>query len=108
MDDKLGEALRQYAAANFSGVLQVDGRPGGTIYFSSGRISACETSGAPSLEVVLLRSRRIAEADWDAAFTAAAVGDRQITATVTGAGTVRAGDISNTIGPQNQVLASQP
>ncbi len=93
MDDKLGEALRQYAAANFSGVLQVDGRPGGTIYFSSGRISACETSGAPSLEVVLLRSRRIAEADWDAAFTAAAVGDRQITAELVGRELIHAGEL---------------
>jgi hypothetical protein len=93
VDDKLGDALRQYAADNFSGVLQVDGRPGGTIYFSSGRISACETSGAPSLEVILLRSRRIAEADWDAAFTAAAVGERQITAELVGRELIQAGEL---------------
>lgn len=93
VDDKLADALRQYAAANFSGVLQVDGRPGGTVYFSSGRISACETSGAPSLEVVLLRSRRIPETDWDAAFTAAAVGERQITAELVGRELIQAGEL---------------
>jgi hypothetical protein len=91
--DTLADALRQYAAANFSGVLQVDGRPGGTVYFSSGRISACETSGAPSLEVVLLRSRRIAEADWDSAFTAAAVGRRQLTAELVGRELIGAGEL---------------
>jgi hypothetical protein len=78
-DDKLADALRRYAAAKFSGVLRVDGQPGGTIYLTDGRISACETSGAPSLEVILLRSRTVAESDWDAAFTAAAVGERQLT-----------------------------
>src|SRR5580698_6653692 len=78
-DDKLADALRQYAAARFSGVLRVEGKPGGTIYLTDGRISACETSGAPSLEVILLRSRTVAESDWDAAFTAAAVGERRMT-----------------------------
>ncbi len=76
---KLADALRQYAAARFSGVLHVDGRPGGAIYLMDGRVSACETSGAPSLEVILLRSRRISESDWDAAFTAAAVAGRPMT-----------------------------
>ena len=76
MDGKLADVLRQYAAARFSGVLQVDGRPGGTIYLADGGVCACETSGAPSLEVILLRSRRISESDWEAAFTAAAVAGR--------------------------------
>jgi hypothetical protein len=93
VDDKLTGALRQHATANFSGVLQVDGRPGGSVYFSSGRISACETSGAPSLEVVLLRTRRIAEADWDAAFSAAAVGRRQVTAELVGRELIGAGEL---------------
>jgi hypothetical protein len=79
-DGKLAAALRQCAAAKFSGVLQVDGQPGGNIYLTDGRISACETSGAPSLEVILLHSQRVPEPDWDAAFTAAAVGERQMTA----------------------------
>jgi hypothetical protein len=78
VDGELADALRQYAAARFSGVLQVDGLPGGAIYLTDGRISACETSGAPSLEVILLRSRRISESDWDAAFAAAAVAGQQM------------------------------
>jgi hypothetical protein len=92
-DGKLADALRQYAAASFSGVVQVDGQPGGTIYLSGGRISACETSGAPSLEVLLLRSRRISESDWDAAFTAAAVGKRQLTAELVGRDLIGAGEL---------------
>jgi hypothetical protein len=92
-DGKLADALRQYAAASFSGVMQVEGQPGGTIYLSGGRISACETSGAPSLEVLLLRSRRISESDWDAAFTAAAVGNRQLTAELVGRELIGAGEL---------------
>jgi hypothetical protein len=79
-DGKLAAVLRECAAARFTGVLRVDGQPGGTIHLADGMISACETSGAPGLEVVLLRSRRISVADWDAAFTAAAVSDREMTA----------------------------
>jgi hypothetical protein len=78
VDDWLTEMLRDRAAAKFSGAVRVDGQPGGIIHFVDGRISACETSGAPGLEVILLRSRRVSVADWDAAFTAAAVGGRQI------------------------------
>ena len=90
-DGNLADALRQYAAAAFSGVVRVDGQPGGTIYLSGGRISACETSGAPSLEVILLRSRTISESDWDAAFTAAAVGKRPLTAELIERGLIGAG-----------------
>ena len=79
-DGKLAAVLRECAAARFTGVLRVDGQPGGTIHLAGGMISACETSGAPGLEVVLLRSRRVSVADWDAAFTAAAVRDREMTA----------------------------
>jgi len=92
-DGKLADALRQYAAARFSGVLRVDGQPGGTVYFTDGRIAACETSGAPSLEVILLRSRAISESDWDAAFTAAAVGERQMTDELTERALLGAGEL---------------
>jgi hypothetical protein len=78
VDDRLTDMLRDRAAAKFSGAVRVDGRPGGIIHFVDGRISACQTSGAPGLEVILLRSRRVSVSDWDAAFTAAAVGGRQI------------------------------
>jgi hypothetical protein len=74
----LTDVLKERAATKFSGALRVDGQPGGIIYFVAGRISGCETSGAPSLEVILLRSQRVSVSDWEAAFTAAAVGRRQM------------------------------
>lgn len=71
-DGPLEDALKECATARFTGVLRVDGVPGGTIHLSGGGIGACDTPGAPSLEVVFLRSQMIGEADWDAAFTSAA------------------------------------
>jgi hypothetical protein len=93
VDEKLADALRQYDAARFSGVLQVEGQPGGTIYLTDGRISGCETSGAPSLEVLLLRSRTVSEPDWDAAFTAAAVNERLMTDELTERALLGAGEL---------------
>lgn len=78
-DSMIGDALREYAASRFTGVLRVEGQPSGNIYLEDGGISGCETGGAPSLEVVLLRSRRISEADWNATFSAAAVAERPMT-----------------------------
>ena len=92
-DSKLADALRQYATDRFSGDLQVDGQPGGTIHLTDGRISACETSGAPSLEVILLRSQRVSETDWDAAFTAAAANERQMTTELVDRGLLGAGEV---------------
>jgi hypothetical protein len=89
---RLGDALREYATARFSGVLRVDGRPGGILYLADGGIAGCETPGAPSLEVVLLRSRRVAEADWEAAFGGAAVSGRPMTAELVQRGLLGAGE----------------
>jgi hypothetical protein len=72
--DSLRRALLDGAAGRLSGVLRVAGRPGGTVHFSDGRIIAAETPGAPSAEVMLLRSGQIDELGWDAAFAAAATG----------------------------------
>ncbi|HEY0934532.1 MAG TPA: hypothetical protein VGD91_12395 [Trebonia sp.] len=91
-DSHFGHALREYAAAGFSGVLRADGRPGGTVYFADGQISACATPGAPGLEVILLRSGRISESDWNAAFLAAAVGGRPMTADLVESGLLGAGE----------------
>jgi hypothetical protein len=88
----LEDALRQYAAHRFSGLLLVTGQPGGTVYLADGDISGCETPGAPSLEVILLRSLRVSEADWNAAFTAAAVAGRPLTAELVGQGLLGAGE----------------
>jgi hypothetical protein len=93
VDGKLADALRECAAARFTGVLRVDGQPGGTIYLVDGGIAACETPGAPGLEVILLRSRRVSVADWDAAFTAAALGDREMTAELIDRGLLGAGEV---------------
>jgi hypothetical protein len=92
-DGTLADALRQCSADKFSGVLRVDGQPGGAIHLTDGRICACETSGAPSLEVILLRSRRVSESGWDTAFTAAAVGQRQLTAELVARDLLGAGEL---------------
>jgi hypothetical protein len=92
-DGGLDGRLRDYAAARFSGLLRVDGQPGGAIHFVEGGISACETSGAPSLEVLLLRSGRVAESDWSAAFAQAAIADRPMTAELVERGLLGAGEV---------------
>lgn len=89
---RLADALREYTAGEFSGALRVDGRPGGMLYFAGGGISGCETSGAPGLEVILLRSGRVTEAEWDAAFTAAAIAGRPLTDEVVERGLLGAGE----------------
>ena len=71
----LRQALKDCAADGLSGVLEVTGEPGGTIYFSGGGVIAIETPGAPSPEVILLRSHQIPEPDWAAAFAASAAGE---------------------------------
>ena len=68
----LREALTVCAAAGMSGVLRVTGDPGGAIHLADGRLAAIETPGAPSPEVLLLRSHRVSESGWDTAFAAAA------------------------------------
>lgn len=68
----LREALMVCTAAGLSGALRVNGNPGGTVFFADGRVAGIETPGAPSAEVLLLRSHRVTESGWDAAFAAAA------------------------------------
>lgn len=73
----LRDALMVCAAAGMSGVLRVTGEPGGAIHLADGLVTAIETPGAPSPEVLLLRSHRVSESGWDEAFAAAAAsGDR--------------------------------
>lgn len=86
-------AVREHAEARFSGVLRIDGNPGGVVHFVDGGITACKTPGAPSLEVILLRSGRIAESGWDASFTASAVSDRPMTAELVERGLIGAGEL---------------
>jgi hypothetical protein len=68
----LREALMVCAAAGMSGILRVTGDPGGAIHIADGLVAAIETPGAPTPEVLLLRSHRVTESGWDEAFAAAA------------------------------------
>ena len=89
----LGEALADCAAAGFTGVLNVIGAPGGTIYLTGGAVAAIETSWSPSAEVIMLRSGRVAEADWEAAVRGGGRGPRSPGAELVRRGLVGAGEL---------------
>jgi hypothetical protein len=81
------------AAAEMQGVLRVTGNPGGAIHLAGGKVAAIETPGAPSPEVLLLRSHRVTEADWDEAFTDAATSDRPMSAELVARELVGSGEL---------------
>lgn len=89
----LREALGVCAAAGMSGALRVTGHPGGAIHFADGQVVAIETPGAPSPEVLLLRPHRVTESDWDAAFAAAAVAGRPMSAELVARQLMGAGEL---------------
>lgn len=89
----LREALIVCAAAGMSGVLRVTGTPGGAVHLADGLVTAIDTPGAPGPEVLLLRSRRVPESGWDAAFTAAAASGGLMTAELVRRGLVGAGEL---------------
>ena len=72
----LAGALLACEADRLSGVLRVTGEPGGLLHLSDGNVTSIETAGAPGPDLILVRSGRIPEASWAAAFTAAAAGGR--------------------------------
>lgn len=81
--------LLDCGADRATGVLHVAGQPGGTVHLADGMVVAIDTPGAPGPEVILLRSGRVPESGWAAAFTAAAADGRM------GAELVRRGLIGN-------------
>jgi len=81
------------AAAGMSGVLRVTGEPGGAIHLADGLVTAIETPGAPSPEVLLLRSHRVSESGWDAAFAAAAASGGRMSAELTRREMVGSGEL---------------
>jgi hypothetical protein len=91
-DPLLCESLAKSAADGLTGVLQVVGDPGGTIYLTDGEVVGVKTPGAPSLEVIVLRSGRIPDDGWDAAFAAAA-GGTAMTAELVARGLIGAGEL---------------
>jgi hypothetical protein len=95
-DDLFGplrDALAGCAVSKLSGMLLVTGDPGGVIHLADGAIAAVQTPGAPSAEVILLRSQRVSEAAWDAAFTAAASNGRPMGAELVAAAAIGAGEL---------------
>ncbi len=95
-DDQFGRlraALSECAVSRLSGTLLVAGDPGGVIHLADGAIAAVQTPGAPSAEVLLLRSHRVSEAAWDAAFTAAASNGRPMGAELVAGAAIGAGEL---------------
>ncbi|WP_329086974.1 hypothetical protein OG979_27640 [Actinomadura citrea] len=68
----LTSALTRRGRQRFTGTLRMDGSPGGSVSMRDGLVVAASTPAAPGPEPLLLRSGRISEADWSAAFTAGA------------------------------------
>lgn len=72
--DLLGRALARCRDEGVSGVLRVQGSPGGAFHLLGGAVVAVESPGSPGVGTLLLRSGRIDEAEWGAAHDAAATG----------------------------------
>ena len=89
----LREALMICAVSGTSGVLRITGDPGGTIHLAAGLVTAIETAGAPSPEVLLLRSGRVSASAWDAASAATAAGGRAMDAELIGRQLVGTGEL---------------
>ncbi len=67
----LGPELLRCHRENFTGLLHVDGTPGGSLCLRDGLVIAATTPAAPGPEVLLLRSGRVAEQDWTRAYDTA-------------------------------------
>ncbi|WP_161789855.1 hypothetical protein, partial [Streptacidiphilus neutrinimicus] len=65
-------ALTAQSRAAATGTLLVAGDPGGLLRLDGGRITGAESPGAPGAEALLLRSGRVLEASWVAAYQAGA------------------------------------
>ncbi|WP_176611284.1 hypothetical protein [Actinomadura sp. WMMB 499] len=72
----LPSALERRGRREFTGTLRVEGSPGGAVALRGGLVVAASTPAAPGPEPLLLRSGRISEADWTAAYAAGAPGGR--------------------------------
>ena len=71
--NRLSQVLGECATDRASGVVRISGEPGGTVHLADGAVTAIDTPGAPGPEVILLRSGRVPEPGWAAAFAATAI-----------------------------------
>jgi hypothetical protein len=94
MLNRLSQVLTECAGDRLTGVIRIAGEPGGTVYLADGAVAAIDTPGAPGPEVLLLRSGRVPEAGWSAAFAATAtsgeVGAELVRRELIGAGELEA------------------
>ena len=94
MLNRLSQVLTECATGKVSGVIRIAGEPGGAVHLADGAVVAIDTPGAPGPEVLLLRSGRVPEPGWAAAFTAAAasgeVGAELVRRELIGAGELEA------------------
>lgn len=72
----MGSMLRHGGQIVPSGRLQVEGSPGGLVYMRDGLVIAATTPASPGPESLLIRSGRVSESAWNAAFTAGAPAGR--------------------------------
>lgn len=70
----LPAALHEAASAHGTGALHVSGEPGGVVYLSAGEVSYIDTPVAPGVDVLAVRSGRVCDHDWFAAFDAGQAG----------------------------------
>lgn len=72
----IGPVLLRCGRERFSGLLRVEGSPGGTICFRGGLVVAATTPASPGPESLLLRSGQVSDEDWTRAYTAGAPSGR--------------------------------
>ncbi|MET9873578.1 MarR family transcriptional regulator [Actinacidiphila glaucinigra] len=70
----LGRALSRCRDERATGVLHVQGSPGGAFHLLDGAVVAVESPGAPGVGTLLVRSGRIDADEWNAAHDAAGTG----------------------------------
>ncbi|WP_329177449.1 hypothetical protein [Streptomyces sp. NBC_01477] len=85
--------LSRLREERFTGAIEVEGGPGGTLFLRDGLVGAVESPAAPSARSLLLKSQRIDEQDWAAALTAVAEG-AELATELTGRGLITAAELS--------------
>jgi hypothetical protein len=56
--------LARAAAERVTGALRLTGSPGGVLWFRDGLVVVAESSGAPGVQAILIRSGRVSDEDW--------------------------------------------